>query len=205
LGKGKQVRPDARKVPPVQRQRLSPDARREHMLKPGLSLFGTRPYADVSVAEICAAAGVSTALLQHYFGTKSAYFVAVVQDAIAELERLTRPINGPRNFACLDQHMRAFFGFMCDHPMGAAVMRQDAQAHPDIAAMTDRYRDRTYELVVDALGVSIVSDKLSAAIRCWIGLNETIVMQLIANRSLEIDWAAKFSAECLQHFMKVAE
>jgi AcrR family transcriptional regulator len=205
LGKSKKTLSVARKVPSGQRQRLAPEDRRQRMLKVGLSLFGARLYADVSITEICSAAGVSTPLLQHYFGSKSSFFVAVVHEAMEELERLTRPADSPRNFSRLDQYLRAFFTFMRDHPMGAAVMRQDAQANPEIAALTNRYRDRTHDLVVEALDVSILSDRVSAAIRCWIGLNETIVIQLLARPSLSVDWAARFSSASLEQLIKAAQ
>lgn len=61
------------------RQRLEPDARREQILARAIVLFGERPYAAVSTAELAAAAGVTRGLLHHYFGTKRGLYVEVVR------------------------------------------------------------------------------------------------------------------------------
>ena len=49
---------------------MSTDARREQLLAAGAELLGRRPYDEVSIEEIAAAAGVSKGLLYHYFPTK---------------------------------------------------------------------------------------------------------------------------------------
>lgn len=64
------------------RQRLEPDARREQILAAALELFGERPYAAVSTAELARAAGVTRGLLHHYFGTKRALYVEVVRQML---------------------------------------------------------------------------------------------------------------------------
>src|SRR6202043_3204029 len=49
------------------RTRLAPDARREEILDHARQLFGARSYAAVSASEIARAAGVTPALVSHYF------------------------------------------------------------------------------------------------------------------------------------------
>ena len=61
------------------RQRLEPDLRREQILACAIDLFGERPYAAVSTAELASAAGVTRGLLHHYFGTKRGLYVEVVR------------------------------------------------------------------------------------------------------------------------------
>jgi AcrR family transcriptional regulator len=72
------------------RQRLEPDARREQLLARAIELFGERPYAAVSTAELAAAAGVTRGLLHHYFGTKRGLYVEVVR-AMLIVPKLTLP------------------------------------------------------------------------------------------------------------------
>ncbi|HVQ48426.1 MAG TPA: helix-turn-helix domain-containing protein, partial [Mycobacterium sp.] len=67
------------------RRRLSPDDRRSELLALGAEVFGQRPYDDVRIDEIAERAGVSRALMYHYFPDKRAFFAAVVR---AEGERL---------------------------------------------------------------------------------------------------------------------
>jgi AcrR family transcriptional regulator len=56
----------------------SPDTRAA-ILAEARSLFATQGYAGTSVRSIAAAAGVDSALVHHYFGTKDDLFVAALQ------------------------------------------------------------------------------------------------------------------------------
>ena len=72
------------------RRRLSPDDRRSELLALGAEVFGQRPYDEVRIDEIAERAGVSRALMYHYFPDKRAFFAAVVR---AEGERLFEATN----------------------------------------------------------------------------------------------------------------
>ena len=74
------------------RRRLSPDDRRNELLALGAEVFGQRPYDEVRIDEIAERAGVSRALMYHYFPDKRAFFAAVVR---AEGERLFEATNSP--------------------------------------------------------------------------------------------------------------
>ncbi len=56
------------------RRRLSPEQRREALLDTSEEIFRERGVDDVSMQEIAAAAGVTRALLYHYFATKAELF-----------------------------------------------------------------------------------------------------------------------------------
>src|SRR5580704_17184118 len=61
------------------RTRLAPDARREEILDHARRLFGRKSYAAVSASEIARAAGVTPALVSHYFpGGKREIFLELV-------------------------------------------------------------------------------------------------------------------------------
>ena len=70
---------------PATRRRLSPEDRRSELLALGAEIFGKRPYDEVRIDEIAERAGVSRALMYHYFPDKRAFFAAVVKD---EADRL---------------------------------------------------------------------------------------------------------------------
>jgi AcrR family transcriptional regulator len=193
----------AAKAQSASRRRLSPEARRRDMLRVGLSLFGAKAYDDVTVDEICADAGVSRPLLQHYFGSKSAFFIAVVAEAIEELERLTTLRDGVQDFRLLDEHLRAYFDFMRNHPASAAMVRQEGQSNREVAVLLDCFRDRTFRQVSETLGGDI-SREVATAIRSWIAHNEAIAAQLIAEPALDVAWAARFSAANLMTMVGAA-
>ncbi len=77
---------------PTARRRLSPEDRRAELLALGAEVFGKRPYDEVRIDEIAERAGVSRALMYHYFPDKRAFFAAVVKD---EADRLYAATNNP--------------------------------------------------------------------------------------------------------------
>src|SRR5918911_2222090 len=74
--------------------RLDVDERRRRLLELGRSLFTRHPYDELSMAAIAREAGISKALLYHYFPSKQAFFVATLQDAAAQLAERVRPDPG---------------------------------------------------------------------------------------------------------------
>jgi AcrR family transcriptional regulator len=72
------------------RRRLSPEDRRAELLALGADVFGKRPYDEVRIDEIAERAGVSRALMYHYFPDKRSFFAAVVKD---EADRLYEATN----------------------------------------------------------------------------------------------------------------
>ena len=73
----------------VTRRRLSPEDRRAELLSLGAEVFGKRPYDEVRIDEIAERAGVSRALMYHYFPDKRAFFAAVVRDEADRLYEAT--------------------------------------------------------------------------------------------------------------------
>ncbi len=71
---------------------MSPEDRRAELLALGAEVFGKRPYDEVRIDEIAERAGVSRALMYHYFPDKRAFFAAVVKD---EADRLYEATNDP--------------------------------------------------------------------------------------------------------------
>lgn len=61
------------------------DERRFQLLQMGLSLFGDRSYAEISIDDIAAAADISRGLLYHYFKSKRGFYTATVQYAAEQL------------------------------------------------------------------------------------------------------------------------
>ena len=63
------------------RTRLAPDARRAEILEHARQLFGARSYAAVSASEIARAAGVTPALVSHYFpaGKRDIFLTLIAQ------------------------------------------------------------------------------------------------------------------------------
>ena len=71
--------------------RLQVDERRRRLLELGAELFARHSYGELSMARIAREAGISKALLYHYFPSKQEFFVATLREAAEEVRRLTEP------------------------------------------------------------------------------------------------------------------
>jgi TetR/AcrR family transcriptional repressor of bet genes len=85
--------------------------RRDALVKATIREVGLRGSADVTVSQIAKAAGVSSALAHHYFGTKEALFLSamrqILRDYAREVRAALREARGPR--ARLEAIVRANF------------------------------------------------------------------------------------------------
>lgn len=74
--------------------------RRDALVKATIREVGLRGSADVTVSQIAKAAGVSSALAHHYFGTKEALFLSamrqILRDYAREVRGAMREAKGPR-------------------------------------------------------------------------------------------------------------
>jgi AcrR family transcriptional regulator len=59
------------------RSRLTPDQRRDQLLDLGTAAFAAMPYEQVTMEDIAAQAGISRALIYHYFPSKKELFAAL--------------------------------------------------------------------------------------------------------------------------------
>src|SRR5438445_10821312 len=95
--------------------RLEVDERRRQLLEHGADLFTRHGYDEISMAEIAREAGISKALLYHYFPSKSAFFQATLAQAAAELAVRTAPDPALPPGAQLRASLDAFLGWIEDH------------------------------------------------------------------------------------------
>ena len=71
--------------------RLENDERRRRLLDLGADLFTRYAFDEISMAQIAREAGISKALLYHYFPSKQDYFVATLATGAEELRARIEP------------------------------------------------------------------------------------------------------------------
>src|SRR4026209_1757684 len=71
--------------------RLQVDERRRQLLELGAELFAKHSYAELSMAQIAREAGISKALLYHYFPSKQDYFMATLAGGAQGLRARIEP------------------------------------------------------------------------------------------------------------------
>src|SRR4051812_24841649 len=92
--------------------RLDVDERRRRLLELGTDLFARFSYDELSMARIAREAGISKALLYHYFPGKQAYFAAALEEKAAELSALTEPDPALLPIEQLTGSLAAFLGWV---------------------------------------------------------------------------------------------
>ena len=189
------------------RRRLSPDARRNELLALGAEVFGQRPYDEVRIDEIAERAGVSRALMYHYFPDKRAFFAAVVR---AEGERLfeatnTPPEPGQTLFAQVRAGVLAYLHYDEGHPHGAwAAYMGMGRSDPVLRGIedidNDRQANRIIGRITDAVGGAMGADverDLRATIYGWLAFTFEMCRQRLLDPSLDADLIADLCAHGL--------
>src|SRR3984957_13046693 len=158
LGKGSTSTICSMRTP---RRRLSPDDRRAELLALGAEVFGQRPYDEVRIDEIAERAGVSRALMYHYFPDKRAFFAAVVR---AEGERLFEATNAPPDpghslFDQLRTGVLAYLRYDEEHPHGAwAAYMGMGRSDPILRGIEDIDNDRQANRIVTRIHEAIAGE-----------------------------------------------
>jgi AcrR family transcriptional regulator len=151
--------------------RLDTDERRRRLLELGRSLFTRHPYDELSMATIAREAGISKALLYHYFPSKQAYFVATLQDAAAQLAERVRPDAQQPPAVQLSHALDAWLAWVDENRAAYAKLLRAATAAPEVRELIDRVRDDTAALIVarlwDAAGGAAPAE-IRVAVRGWL-------------------------------------
>lgn len=189
------------------RRRLSPADRRNELLALGAEVFGQRPYDEVRIDEIAERAGVSRALMYHYFPDKRAFFAAVVR---AEGERLfeatsTPPEPGQSLFGQLRAGVLAYLRYDEEHPHGAwAAYMGLGRTDPVLRGVddidNDRQADRIMGRIRDAVSEPLdakVERDLRATVYGWLALTFEMCRQRLKDPSIDAGFVADSCAHAL--------
>lgn len=179
----------------AKRSRMSFDARREQLLAAGTELLGRRPYDEVSIEQIAAAAGVSKGLLYHYFPTKKDFVVAALRRGEDELGELTAPDPSLPPAEQLTAALDRFLDFVEGHAAAyMAIFRSRGGGDPEIEATLEENRRRRLRALIDALAQWETSPVkiertplLETALQGWVFFVEGAVLRWLERRDVERD------------------
>jgi AcrR family transcriptional regulator len=157
------------------RTRLAPNARREEILEHARRLFAARSYATVSASEIARGAGVTPALVSHYFpGGKRDIFLALVSqlgEQVAETIRVdpARPLH--ERVTETVEHWLLWLDANRETWLATAA-QGDYIADPDLQAVVDAARDQSIDTVIADYADILPEDRHTRLmLRCWLGFN----------------------------------
>jgi len=167
-------------------QRLDVDERRRRLLELGADLFTHHSYAELSMAAIARAAGISKALLYHYFPSKQAYFVATLQQQAEALGALIAvdPELGP--VEQLTRSLDAFLGFVEANAEGYGKLLEGATTHAEVRELVDHVREATAAQILAGLAPDgTPPPTLRAAVQGWLWFMDGALMDWLEHRDIE--------------------
>jgi AcrR family transcriptional regulator len=174
--------------------RLRPDERRVQILAAARRVLLADPHRELTVELVAAEAGVSPALLFHYFGSKKKFQYAVIEEAAAEVMLRTAPDPSLPPDEQLRSGIRAFVRAVLEAPqLYRATLLMSAAGDPEIRALHSDLRRVFSQWVISAVaerGIEI-TPVVELACHGWQGYVEQTLLVWIDDPTV--------SPESLEH------
>ncbi|MGW9046766.1 TetR/AcrR family transcriptional regulator [Streptomyces lydicus] len=160
--------------------------RRAELLATGRKLFADTSYDALSMDDIARQAGVAKGLIYYYFSNKRGYYLAIIEDAVAELveragsthdlppvERVQRTVDGYLRYA---QHHQAAY---------RAIVTGGVGFDAEVMAIRDAVRARLLgTLAHGAWGRTDLPPVARTALTGWLSSVEGVTLDWIAEQEL---------------------
>lgn len=166
---------------------MTPAARREQFIELGMAMLRDHSLEEVTTEAIADAAGVSRALLFHYFQSKQDFHVALASAQAEMMLARTRPdptVGDPLEI--LRVSMSEFVDFVYENA-GAyrAMLRGASSSDPALQEIFARTRAAMSARILDhseALGVN-ATPLVAMAVNGWLAFVEEVTLQWLADDS----------------------
>lgn len=169
------------------RSRLSPEERRAQLIGIGLELLRQRPLHEVSVDELASAAGISKALVFHYFGSKADLLQAIAAAAAEEFIAVTEPDPTLPLEEQLEQSMAAFVRYVADNQTGYVMLvRGPASTDDAMRTLFDQTRMRVVDRIIAKLGpLDPMPAGFRLVVRGWVAFAEDVTTTWVDDPSVD--------------------
>jgi AcrR family transcriptional regulator len=166
--------------------RLDVDERRRQLLELGARLFASYAYDELSMAKIAREAGISKALLYHYFPSKQAYFAATLEQAAAELAQTTQPDSGLPPLEQLASSLDAYLSWIERNAGAYSKLIQSVGAVPEVRELVERVRSETADRILAGITAGgPPAPALRAAVRGWLWFMDGAVLDWLEHRDMD--------------------
>lgn len=171
------------------RQRLGVHERRAQLLAVGSELFGSRPYDDVWIDDVAERAGVSRALLYHYFGNKRGFLHAVIEHETQQILAATQPDPSVPAAGRLRAAIDGYLDYVVAHPHGyRAMFRGGVSADAGVRELVDANLRRQEERLLATLPAARTADPTARlAVRGWLSFLISVVLDWLDDPSVDRD------------------
>jgi AcrR family transcriptional regulator len=165
-------------------RRLQVDERRRQLLDRGRELFAEHTYDELSMARIAREAGISKALLYHYFPTKQAYFQAALADVAEDVARRTAPDPDASPAEALAGSLGAYLELLDENADAYRRLIESAGSVPEIRDLVDEVRRVTARRILDGLYGDEHPPKARAAVHGWLWFIDGATLDWLEHRDI---------------------
>ncbi|OCB53187.1 TetR family transcriptional regulator [Mycobacterium vulneris] len=184
---------------PVDRRQMIVDTARE--------LFATRPYDQVTTAQVAKDAGVAYGLIAHHFVNKRGLYLAVMNEIAAEIA--AAQTTAPPGASPADQLRHALRGHITHidsySDSFVALLRGALGADPEHQSAVEHLRWLGARRILSALGVvEPIAPTLRTAMHGWIGFLDEMMIDRITHRDVDADMLVELAATALATTLRTA-
>jgi AcrR family transcriptional regulator len=165
--------------------RLVNDERRRRLLDLGEELFTRHPYHQLSMAQIAREAGLSKALLYHYFPSKQEYFAATLAQGAAELQATVEPDPDLAPVEALTHSLDAYLAWIDGHAAAYRTLLESAASIPEVRDLVAGLRAETGRRIVAGLDADTPAAR--TAVQGWLWFMDGACLHWLDHRDLERD------------------
>lgn len=165
--------------------RMKVDDRRKQLLDLGAELFARHAYDELSMAAIAREAGISKALLYHYFPSKSDYFQATVAAAAEDLAQRTVPDPELPPIEALSASLDAFLTWIEENELAYRKLMQGATGAAEVRDLVAGVREGTARQLLEAIGDD--RPAVRVAVHGWLGYMDAACLDWVEHRDMSRD------------------
>ncbi|HKN93550.1 MAG TPA: TetR/AcrR family transcriptional regulator [Thermoleophilaceae bacterium] len=167
--------------------RLGVDERRRQLLELGTELFTRHSYGELSMAQIAREAGISKALLYHYFPSKRDFFVATLARAAEELRTRTEPDPDKPPLEQLTGSLDGYLELIEENSASYEKLIESATTVAEVRELIDNVRELTAQRIIAGITPEGVTapPAVRAAVRGWLWFMDGACLDWVRNRDFE--------------------
>jgi AcrR family transcriptional regulator len=163
--------------------RLENDERRRRLLELGTRLFTEHAYDEISMARIAREAGISKALLYHYFPSKQDYFMATLAGGAEELRARVEPDPALPPAEALASALDAYLAWIEDNSEAYAKLFRSAAGVAEVRDLVEAVRVGTADRILVGLGATD-NPRARIAVHGWLWFMDGACLDWIAHGDL---------------------
>ncbi|MGV0814532.1 TetR/AcrR family transcriptional regulator [Mycolicibacterium boenickei] len=185
-----------------------PADRRQLIVNTARKLFATKPYDQVTTAQIAKDAGVAYGLIAHHFHNKRGLYLAVMNEIAVEIAAAqTAP--APPGASLADQLRHALRGHIVHidsySDSFVALLRGALGADPEHQSAVEHLRWLGAQRILLALGiVEPIAPTLRTAMHGWIGYLDEMLIDRITHHDVDVDVVVELAATALAATLRTA-